>query len=249
MSGLRAAAALLTRVPVGRGDVDPARAVPWFPVVGAVVGAALAGAYVGARAVLPATVAAGLAVGIGIALTGALHEDGLADTADGFGSGARGEEALRIMRDPRVGAFGAIAVALSIVLRVAAVAALDASTALAALPLAHISGRVGAVWVMRGVPPVPGLGASYAMVTTPGRARTATVLGLVLALAAAGAWAAAGLATAALVAVGIGRMARARIGGANGDVLGAVQQVTEIVVLVIAAAAVAGEWPAVAWWR
>src|SRR5439155_23856293 len=88
VTGLRGAVAFLTRVPIGRAasEIDLARSVPYVPVVGALVGLAVAGVDIGVRTVLLGLPAAALAVTVGVVLTGALHEDGLADTADAFGA-------------------------------------------------------------------------------------------------------------------------------------------------------------------
>src|SRR5262245_19528103 len=123
--GAAAAVAFLTRIPVGRrvaldGD-DVARGSVLFPVVGAAIGAAVGATAAGLAHVLPALVAAGLALALGAALTGALHLDGLADTADALG--ARGR-ALEAMRDHATGAFGTVALVLDLLVKAGAVAAL-----------------------------------------------------------------------------------------------------------------------------
>jgi len=127
MRGLGAAVTLLTRVPIGRADwerSDLDRSLRWVPLVGGVIGLAVALAYAGTASVMPATVAAGLAVALGVLITGGLHEDGLADTVDGFGGGSDRGERLRIMKDPRHGTYGALALVFSVVLRVTALAAM-----------------------------------------------------------------------------------------------------------------------------
>src|SRR6478736_1399109 len=106
-----AAVAFLTRIPVGRfvtlGPDDVGRGVVFFPIVGAAVGALAGLAAEGLDGPLPALVAGGLGVAVALVLTGALHLDGLADTADAFGAGNR-ERRLEIMRDSRTGSFGAV---------------------------------------------------------------------------------------------------------------------------------------------
>ncbi|HVV59592.1 MAG TPA: adenosylcobinamide-GDP ribazoletransferase [Gaiellaceae bacterium] len=122
-----AAVAFLTRIPVGRrvelGAEDVGRAAPWFPLVGAGVGAATGAAAYGVAQVLPGLAAAGVALAVMAALTGALHLDAVADTADALGGSTR-ERALEIMRDHRIGSYGATALALDLLLRAAALAAL-----------------------------------------------------------------------------------------------------------------------------
>jgi adenosylcobinamide-GDP ribazoletransferase len=246
--GLLGAVSLLTRVPTGTGARRPeelAGSVPWFPVVGAGVGLAVAAAYAGARQLLPALPAATVAVVAGICLTGAFHEDGLGDTADAFMGHHDRDSTVRILDDPRLGTFGVLAVAASLLLRVGAVAALAPAAALAALPAAHALSRAAAVATMTALPAAgqTGLGATYALALSRRRALAGTAAGLAVALALLGVaalWAAAAVALAAAL---LGRLAVRRIGGVTGDVLGAVQQLGETLVLLAAVAAVsAGRW-------
>ncbi len=112
MKGLLAAGSFLTRIPVGRGAATPAHlsgAVVWFPVVGGVLGLGLAGVYAGSLMLVPRLVAAAVAIGAGLVLTGAFHEDALADTADALAGRTR-EQALRILRDPAHGTYGVSAI-------------------------------------------------------------------------------------------------------------------------------------------
>jgi len=247
--GFPTAVGFLTRVRVARsarGPGDVGRSVPWFPVVGALLGVALAAAYVGARAVLPPVVAAVAAVGIGLGLTGALHEDGLADTMDALGGWNR-TEALRILKDPAHGTFGVSAIVLSIVIRAAALASLDPWAALGTLPAAHALSRGAAMVLLRVGPSATeeGLGASFAASVTTRGAAVAGAVGLILASVGMGVWAVpAMILTSASVGL-VGWIAVRRIGGVTGDVLGAAQQSAEVVILLVGAAA----GPALAWWR
>jgi adenosylcobinamide-GDP ribazoletransferase len=242
---LLGAVSFLTRVPTGTGVREPAglaRFVPWFPVVGAGVGLAVGAVYAGAHGLLPPLPAATVAVVAGVALTGAFHEDGLGDSADAFGGGRDRESTVRILKDPRLGTFGVLAVAASLLLRVGAVAALAPAAAMAALPAAHALSRATAVAAMASFPAAAGtgLGATYVQALSRRRALLGAVAGLAVALALLGAvalWAAAAGAVAAWL---LGRLARRRIGGVSGDVLGAIQQLAEILVLLVAAAA--GTW-------
>jgi adenosylcobinamide-GDP ribazoletransferase len=238
MSGLRAAAAFLTRVPVGRGQTDEAtlaRSVPWFPVVGGLVGLAVAGLYSAGAWVLPTLVSASLAVVGGVVLTGAFHEDGLADCADAVG-GWTPEQARRILRDPVHGTYGVLALLASVLIRVAALAALSPGQAVAALPAAHALGRGAALWALLRHPPAAGdgLGASYAARASSGAVGAGVAASLVIAAAAG--WVAAFALVCAGGALGMGRWARTRLGGLTGDVLGAIEQIGEVIVLVGAAA-------------
>ena len=247
MNGFLGAVSFLTRVPTGTGARRPeelAGFVPWFPVVGAGVGLAVAAIYVGAGELLPPLPAASLAVVAGIALTGAFHEDGLGDTADAFGGHHDRDATVRILKDPRLGTFGVLAVAASLLLRAGAVAALAPGAALVALPAAHALSRAAAVAAMTALPAAgdTGLGASYALALSRRRALAGAAAGLGIALALLGLPALVAAAAAGLAALALGRLAVRRVGGVTGDVLGAVQQVGEILVLLVAVAATTGGW-------
>jgi adenosylcobinamide-GDP ribazoletransferase len=250
--GWRVAAAFLTRLPVGATVDAPetlARAVPWFPVIGAAVGLVVAGCYAASSAVLPPMVAAAVAVGLGVVVTGAFHEDGLADLADSLGGWSR-DDALRIMKDPTHGSYGVLALVFSVVVRVAAVAALDAGQAVAALPAAHALGRAGAVTLLT-VPAARrlGLGTAWASGVTPATVATAMVVGAAVATLAIGAWV---VPTAVVVGVGVvavAAIARRVLGGVSGDVMGAAEQAGEIVALVLAAALASAAVVGFPWWR
>ena len=249
MKGLLGAVSFLTRVPVPGAGVreagELAGSVPWFPVVGAAVGLAEAGVYAGARVLLPPLVAAAVAVVAGIGLTGAFHEDGLGDTADAFAGGTDRDSTVRILKDPRLGTFGVLAVAASLLLRVAAVAALPPAAAVAALPAAGALSRAVAVATMTALPAATdtGLGASYVRALSRPRALVGAAAGLLVAVALVGVAALWAAAAAGLAAALLGRLATRRLGGVTGDVLGAVQQAGEVLVLLAAVAAVAtGRW-------
>lgn len=252
MRDLRAATTFLTRLRVG-GDVgsseDIARGVPWFPVVGAVVGVLVAGVYVAAGEVLPSLVASAVAVGAGVVVTGAFHEDGLADTADAFG-GARGrEETLRILKDPRLGTFGVAALGLDILIRIGAVAALEGTDALLIVPAAHALSRAGAVALLAGpVATEAGLGASYASAVDTAKIVAAMAAGLAIGAVALGAAVAPSAVGLSLVVFLVARMARTRLGGVTGDVMGCAQQLGEIVVLLVGVAVVQRDWLPIPWW-
>ena len=235
---LPAALGLLTRLPVQvdivRVTARGARAAWAWPLVGVVTGtlAALVGAVAVAGG-LPPTLAAGLALAVLVMVTGALHEDGLADCADGFWGGQDRDRRLAIMRDSRIGAYGVIALVLSLGLRWVCIAVLVNAGALwPALIVAGVLSRVPMVVVAAVLPHARPGGLSRAV----GRPPAAAVwlgLGLAvsLALALAG-WAGLAAALAAGTAgVAVALVARAKIGGQTGDVLGAAQQLSEIAVL------------------
>jgi adenosylcobinamide-GDP ribazoletransferase len=234
----KVALAFLTRLPVRHGrswsDLDLAASVPLFPVVGALIG--LAGAFGYALAVwlgLPPWPAAAIALATTIWLTGALHEDGLADVADGFGGGRTREDKLRIMRDPRVGSYGALALVLTLLARAGTLAALAAPWAVAAaLVAAGAVSRAALPAVMATLPNArpDGLGASAGR-PHPLRAAAAVLVAALIAIALLGPAAPAALLAGAGGALAVALLARRQIGGYTGDVLGAIQQLAEIGVL------------------
>jgi adenosylcobinamide-GDP ribazoletransferase len=217
-----------------------ARASWAFPLVGAVVGAFGALVYWLADGLDLDPILSGiLAVAATLLITGALHEDGLADTADGFGASGSRERKLDIMRDSEIGTYGTSALILSFMLRVGAVVSL-AEPGLAALALiaAHAGARATLPVFMRLVPNArqDGLSANAGEPPQNG-ALIAVLLGLLALLLCLGFGAT--LIAALLLACTIGLMAWLcvrQIGGQTGDVLGAVEQVSEIVILLVAAA-------------
>jgi adenosylcobinamide-GDP ribazoletransferase len=241
MPGVRAAAAavaFLTRVPVGRvielDGVDVARGAALFPFVGLGIGAFVGALADALAAPLTAPLAAVLAVAAGAALTGALHLDGLADAADALGAPSR-ERALEIMRDHRIGAYGALALVFDVSVRIAAVAGLASrGDALRFCACAACVARVA--------PVVLGVALPYAR--TAGKAgfvAAAGPLGTALAVATAAAasillhaWplALVPVAAVALLAPVLLRW----LGGVTGDVLGASAELTEVAALVLAVA-------------
>ena len=240
----KVALAFLTRFPVGgrRGwpDLDLAASVPLFPVVGALIG--LAGGVGYALAIwlgLPPWPAAAIALATTVWLTGALHEDGLADVADGLGGGRTREDKLRIMRDPRVGSYGAIALALALLVRAGALAALAAPWAVgAALVTAGAVSRAALPVVMATLANARGAGlAAGAGRPHPLRAGAAVLVAALIAIVLLGPAAPAALLAGAAGGLGVVLLARRQIGGYTGDVLGAVQQLAEIGVLLGALAA------------
>jgi len=229
------AAQFLTRVPIRlRSEPDLARSVPWFPVVGALIGAAVGGVAVGMMEVVPATVAAALAVVAGMLLTGAFHEDGLADTADAMG-GWSPEQRREILKDSRHGSYGVAAMCSTILIRILCVASMNPAAAFAGLVAAHTLGRGAAVGVMGRAAPVPaeGLGADYAKMLTPTRATAGVVTSLGLGAIALGWWVVPAAGAVIVGATLVTLIARRAFGGVSGDVLGAVEQVGENVTLVV----------------
>jgi adenosylcobinamide-GDP ribazoletransferase len=243
LAELSDAARFFTRLPLGAGTFEQgalARAAWAFPIVGAAVGIIAALAYaIADRLGFPPLAASLIAIGASVLATGGLHEDGLADTADGLGGGGDRAQKLAIMRDSRSGVFGVLALVIGVGLRMAAIAALSGEGAvLAALVAAHgvARGGLAAVLAYSQSARVDGLGASAGHPQTPELAASVAIgAGLALVLLGLGAGLAA-LALAALVMAGIAMLARFQIGGYTGDVLGAIEQGGEIAMLLAAAA-------------
>jgi adenosylcobinamide-GDP ribazoletransferase len=238
----------LTRLPVpDRPATAPAglaRALRLAPLVGLVVG--VVGALVGWIAMnglgLPPWPTALLILAATIWITGALHEDGLADVADGWGGAAERSRKLAIMRDSRIGTYGVLAVVLSIGLRAAALAALATPEAMgAALIAAHGLSRGLLSPAMLVLVPARDDGlAGTAGRPAPPDALTGLGLGLLLAVLAVGLALGLGFWLVAAAAAALtGLIAQRQIGGYTGDVLGAVQQAAEVAVLLAAAALIA----------
>jgi len=250
---LLTALGLFTVVPVPAGARRPGPgALGWLPVVGLLL-AVLAWApalavWRGGGAGSP-LLAAVLVVTALALLTRGLHLDGTADLADGLGSGRPADEALAIMRRPDVGAFGVAAVTGTLLLQVAALAAVLAGSSrldgLLALALAAATGRT-AVLLASGQPVSAGssLGALVSG-GVPAAVRWAVVAGLLLGaagggmLTGSGAWPVGAVVAGLLVASAVARHAVRRLGGVSGDVFGALVEIATSVVLVVLAAGLA----------
>jgi adenosylcobinamide-GDP ribazoletransferase len=243
LDDLRTAVAFLTRLPMphpaGPVPVNFVRAHRLFPVVGAGIGGAVGLACLGLRAIgVPDLAAAALALGAGAILTGALHEDGLADVADGFGGGRDIAAKLEIMRDSRLGTYGALILLVSFVTRLSALAALPDGVVVPGLIAAHA--------LARGVLPLMSMSLAYArqdgLAANAGRPDLATaglagVFALAIALLALpGFEALCAALVAGIGATGMAWLAQRQIGGQTGDVLGGAEQVAETAILVLLAA-------------
>lgn len=233
--------AFYTRLPVPvSGERNFAEAQWAAPIAGLAVG--LIGGivvFIADFLGLPATIAAALAVASTLVVTGALHEDGLSDTADGFGGGNTRERKLEIMRDSRIGTFGAAALVFSILLRWGALAALATpGLALCALIASHAAGRAMMPAFLRAVAPArtDGLAANAGAIPDVAVYLAGAIAAVLLLLTL-------GFTATVLSAVALGllffvmrRLCERQIGGQTGDVLGAVEQLSEIAVLLIACA-------------
>ncbi len=241
------AVAFLSRLPVPdrffSGDPIPvsqsARAYALAGVVIALPAALLL--FVLLEAGLAPLFAAALALCCLMVVTGGLHEDGLADCADGFGGGASRERALEIMKDSTIGAYGGLALVMSVLLRASGVAAIAAAaqpwaTALAVIGVASLS-RAAMVWHWHVLPAARADGVAVAAGQPANRTAvfavaSGAVLAAILTAAAAGPEGAAlSLLLTACACIGFTRLARARIGGHTGDTIGACQQICEIAAL------------------
>jgi adenosylcobinamide-GDP ribazoletransferase len=235
----------LTRVPVPRWvGFEPEwlnQSARHFPGVGLCVGAVAAGVLWLGLALWTPAVAVGLSMAAPLLLTGGFHEDGFADTCDGLGGSVSRERALEIMKDSRIGAYGAMGLVLMLGLKAATLAALPLMWALPALLFAHTASRSAAVLLIRVLP--------YAGDVEHAKAKPLAQRVSAIGVAVAAGWALA-LATAlwewqpqvgsalavsgGLVLLGAAAWARVlkrRLGGATGDTLGAAQQITELLAL------------------
>jgi len=237
-----AALQFLTRIPVrGRRSGAPAlpQAASYFPLVGALLGLAAGGIDMLLRPHLAPEAAAAVTVLFLVLATGALHEDGLADCADGFGGGAPSRERiLAIMRDSRIGSFGAIAIAMSLLLRIVSIAALPVRHTLADIVCAETLGRWSVLPLSFLLPAArrdqiaSGQGAALAGRLSP----FALILGTLIALAVTAGFL--GGASWQLWAVGLvltassGVYFHRRIGGVTGDCFGATLELVTIAIYV-----------------
>ena len=233
---------LLTRLPLPHlpeaAFRRQARAVWAYPLAGAVVGGLAASfGWVGLALGLPAAAAAGIALAAGILLTGAMHEDGLADSADGLWGGHDPARRLEIMRDSRIGTYGVLALVMSVLLRWSALTVLLATSQLWPLVAAAIWSRALMPVLMGALPNARGDGLSRS-VGRPALAPVAgaLLLGLALGFLLGGSGFALPALLAALAALVVAALARSRIGGQTGDILGAAQQLAETVFLLTACA-------------
>jgi len=212
----------------------------YFPLVGCVVAAITATVYCAAALVLPAPVAAVLSTAASIYLTGAFHEDGFADTCDGLGGGLTRERVLEIMKDSRIGAYGAIGIVCMLAAKLTALAMLPPRVAVGALFLAHPLSRLAAASLIWKLAYVRGEGKAKPLaqqMTTSEFAIAALTALLPAPILLACGWVApnavlAALLAAVLAAVWLGRKLHKRLGGYTGDCLGAVQQVAEALIYV-----------------
>lgn len=236
LAELQLAVMLLTRLPAGRMAQAPdIGTAAWaFPLAGAAVGGITAAVLAAALAVgLAPAIAAGLALAAGVLATGGLHEDGLADVADGFGGGQDRARKLDIMRDSRIGSYGGLALILSLGLRwqaMAALAAHDPILAIGAVIALAMTSRAWLVFALLWMPAAraDGMGKGAAGTTLP-CALAAMALAVPCMVMTAGPMLTLAVLLGQLITLfAFSRIAMRQIGGQSGDVLGAMQQLTEI---------------------
>ncbi len=233
-------ATILRFGPPGAADGGEVARASWsLPVAGLLVGLIGSAVYGVAYALgLTAGPAAMLALASTIIVTGALHEDGLADTADGLGGGRTLERKLEIMRDSRTGTYGACALVISLILRWSALTAIAAPrSVMIALLLTHAAARAGIPSFMAFLPPArpDGLSAGAGQ-PAPQSAAIALALGaIVLAFGFGPGKAILAAALLALIGLMMARLAIKQIGGQTGDILGAFEQLAETAMLLMAA--------------
>jgi len=232
--GFRAAIRFLTIVPVRGGDASPGRAAAFFPLVGAMFGAAGAGVYLLAAKAFPVSIAALATVTFWIAISGVLHEDGLADVADAVRAGRTRERVLSILKDSRIGTYGAVAILLSVLARWQALEYLATPRVLETLIAVQTVPRAAIVamgWCSRPV----GSGLGYALsstLSTPA-ALAAMAQGAAAALLCGWRPGFAMMAGSVLIVQASRGWFYLRLGGVNGDCLGFTEQLIEIFILLM----------------
>lgn len=242
LRALAAATAFLTRAPLVRrlmlDEDDLVRGTVAFPVVGALIGAVVGAiAVVQVELGVPALPAAVVAVAAEVVVTGALHIDGLGDSADGL-AGRDPEHALAIMRDHAVGVYGTSAVALDLLVKAAAIASVPTSSVVVTLAAIHAVSRAAPLSLAAALRYAGSDGTGRIVVERTGwtRAVAATGVGASVAAVLVGPVAAAFVGCLLVVTVGVAFAARSRLGGVTGDVLGAAVELTTCSCLVVSLA-------------
>ncbi len=237
----------LTRLPtprLARFQADwITRSARYFPLAGQLVGVIAAAVWLVAGALWPGWPAAVLALIAGMLVTGGFHEDGLADAADGLGGGQTREQRLTIMKDSRIGSYGALALIAVTMLKAALLARLAPSVGALALILTHGGGRAAAVVVMAALPYAGDPDAAKVKPVPQGvrwpEAALAVALGFWPLVFLPGRQILLAIALTVGAATGMAFLARRLIGGVTGDVLGAVEQLSETALLMASAAWIA----------
>ncbi len=244
ITSFRHAVAFLTRLPGGAhpsGNEAIARSVPYFPVVGLLVGALGAGTFWAGTQIFTPAIGAVLSLMVTALVTGGLHEDGLADSMDALAGGWDREQRMEIFKDSRHGTFGVLSLVLISLLKFSALVTLTGKTAVLVIVASHVIGRSAAVMTMAVLPPAraDGLGAEYGKTLPLLPTIVAAAWGLTAAVGAFGVSAPVAVAAVMMSSLVVSAWAMRKIGGATGDILGAVEQVAECAVLLTAAAVMA----------
>lgn len=237
-SNLRTAFSFLTILPFPHpaawSDDDSGKSAIWYPFVGAVIGLIAAGFYWLSGKILPDTIAAVLVMILWVILTGGLHLDGLSDCCDGFFYSGTPEKRLQIMKDSYHGTFAVLGVTLMLLLKTVCITNLPVKECWLIFPLAAALGRLGILVIVRLPLANPnGMAASLkkSIPSSALRAGMIVPIGFAIALRLTGF---VSLLSAVLIYCIISRLAKAKIGGINGDVLGMTVEITEIAVLLTA---------------
>ena len=234
---LRAAMSFLTVLPVANADGSAGERLgrAYFPAIGALIGLVAALAYWAMASVTTTLLGAAAAVAVLTLLTGAIHLDGLADTADGLLTSGDAERRLAVMRDPRLGSYGVTAIVVVLLLDVAAVASFSPVRSIAALVIAGALSRLATVGVIAFVPYGRTAGLGVAAWDTRRRGVDLAVGALSAAVACLLDWrrALVALPVVAVTAIGLAVLARRRIGGATGDVCGATAELSQLATLLV----------------
>ncbi len=236
-SDLASSFGLLTRLPVPRTAQHSPDAAWCWPLVGLVVGGLAAGAGAVSMALdLPALLSAAVVMATSAIATGALHEDGLADSADGLFGGWTTARRLEIMKDSHIGSYGTLALLITGLAKAAALAALLGSGAFGAIIAAAVISRAPMALIMALLPNARGTGLAQSVGRPSGLVGgLAGLLAVFLGVALTNGALTMAIA-AAIAGLGVALLARARIGGQTGDILGASQQLAELAALAAASA-------------
>lgn len=246
IENLALTAAFFSRIPLPQilgkrisHDAELAQASEMFPIAGLLIALPVACIWYLAGLVLPAGIAAGLAIALGFLVTGGLHEDGLADCADGLGATLKRERALEIMRDSTIGTYGTLALITSVLLRWGALASLSPLSGVLALLIAHSGSRTAMTFAMRfsTYAPKDGLG-KQAQGISNASFLTAVIISGVIAFSAGLLWGMLALLSGWAIAWLFLKRLEVRLGGYTGDGLGAMQQLAEITIFIT----LAGAW-------
>jgi adenosylcobinamide-GDP ribazoletransferase len=238
----------LTRIPLKRIDPLPddwlPRSAKYMPLVGALIGVITGAVVLISAFVFPWPVPIVIGLASAILLTGALHEDGLADTVDAFGGGVSRERCLEIMKDSRIGTYGTLALMVTLALKGTALAQIDPVSVLRVLIAGYAGARLAAVLALATLPYAGGNNAKVSRTTsvmTTSELAVAIATGLILGflVVSPGTFLLSTVFAAAAASV-VALIARRKIGGYTGDVLGAVEQVYETAFFAVAVAIIAG---------